>query len=350
MRASRPLPLTTRPTISVVIPCYNYGRYLPDAVASALDQAGVDVDVLVVDDASTDGSAEVALELARHDDRVDVLLHEENRGHIQTYNDGLAKVSGDYVVLLSADDMLAPDALTRAAALLESRPRVGLVYGFARSFEETPPAADLRPRSWSVWSGPDWFEVSARRGRCFLSSPEAVMRREALAETDGYDVRLPHSGDWDMWMRTAVRWDVGRVNGATQAFYRVHASNMHLTRFSGWLRDLEERRKAVDVIFGERAPGVSWVADLHPTATRALAVEALRRGMAAQRDAPDGPGIEAYLEFASAVHPDVRSTLWWRLAASSAVADRRLPAPGLRRGAGRVWEHAEWRRRRRYGT
>src|SRR5689334_2494944 len=83
MRTSRPRPLTTRPTVSVVIPCYNYGRYLPDAVASALDQTGVDVDVLVVDDASTDGSAEVALELAREDERVDVLLHEENRGHIR---------------------------------------------------------------------------------------------------------------------------------------------------------------------------------------------------------------------------------------------------------------------------
>lgn len=349
----RPSGLNTasrRPTVSVVIPCYNYGHFLPDAVASALDQTGVDVDVLVVDDASTDASAEVALELAGQDDRVDVLLHEENRGHIRTYNDGLAKVSGDYVVLLSADDLVAPDALTRAVALMEAHPNVGLVYGFARSFEQTPPPAELDVRSWTVWSGRDWFGLSARRGRCFLSSPEAVMRREALAETDGYDVRLPHSGDWDMWMRTAVSWDVGRVNGATQAFYRVHASNMHITTYAGWLTDLEERRKALEVIFDERAPGVAWVADLRPVATRALATEALRRGLASHRDGTEGPGLEAHRAFAASVHPAIQGSPWWRLTESSLITDRRLPAPALRRGVARAWEHVEWRRRRRYGT
>ena len=59
------------------------------------------------------------------------------------------------------------------------------------------------------------------------------MRREALAQTDLYDPRLPHSGDFDMWLRTAARWDVGRVNGPVQAHYRVHDANMHLTTYAG---------------------------------------------------------------------------------------------------------------------
>jgi hypothetical protein len=346
----RPTELRRRPTVSVVIPCYNYGRYLPDAVGSALNQRGVDMEVLVVDDASTDGSAEVALDLARRDERVDVLLHEENRGHIQTYNDGLAKVSGDYVVLLSADDLLAPDAVTRAVAVMEAHPRVGLVYGFARSFEDSPPPTEHTVRSWSVWPGRTWFGISARRGRCFLMSPEAVMRREALAETDGYDPRLPHSGDWDMWLRTAVNWDVARVNGATQAFYRVHSSNMHITTYSGWLADLKERSRALDVVFDERAPDVSWVADLRPMATRALAKQALRHGLAAHRDRADGPDLEAYRAFAERVDPTVRETLLWRWSASTLVAERRIPAAGARRAIGRVADHVEWRRRRRFGT
>ncbi|MGZ4476136.1 MAG: glycosyltransferase family 2 protein, partial [Nocardioides sp.] len=129
MTRRRPVPLRTRPRVSVVVPCYNYGRYLPDAVGSALDQSGLDVDVLIVDDCSTDDSAAVALRLADADPRVRLLRHETNRGHIQTYNDGLAAVTGDYVVLLSADDLLTPDSLTRAVALMEAHPRVGLVYG-----------------------------------------------------------------------------------------------------------------------------------------------------------------------------------------------------------------------------
>ena len=70
MRLHRPKPFVGAPRVSVVIPCYNYGRYLPDAVASALDQDGLDVDVLVVDDASPDDSAEVARRLAAADPRV----------------------------------------------------------------------------------------------------------------------------------------------------------------------------------------------------------------------------------------------------------------------------------------
>ena len=141
-------------------------------------------------------------------------------------------------MLLSADDLLPRNALTRAVALMEAHPRVGLVYGYARSFTEQPEPVTDTTRSWSVWQGHDWLRRSARSGRCFLSSPEAVMRREALVETDLYDPRLPHSGDFDMWLRTAARWDVGRVNGPVQAHYRVHDANMHLTSYAGWLTDL----------------------------------------------------------------------------------------------------------------
>src|SRR5215469_6910820 len=69
------------PSVSIVIPCYNYGRYLPECVGSVLDQQGVIVDVLVIDDASPDGSAEVARRLAADDPRVRAVCHEENRGH-----------------------------------------------------------------------------------------------------------------------------------------------------------------------------------------------------------------------------------------------------------------------------
>jgi glycosyltransferase involved in cell wall biosynthesis len=79
----------SRPTVSVVIPCYRYGRYLPDCVRSVLDQEGVDVRVLIIDDASPDDSGEVAMGLAAEDERVQVRVHRENRGHLATYNEGL---------------------------------------------------------------------------------------------------------------------------------------------------------------------------------------------------------------------------------------------------------------------
>lgn len=101
MRFYRPTTLVSRPRVSVVIPCYIYGGYLPDAVTSALDQVGLDGDVFMADDASPDDSVSVARNLAAADPRVDVLVHDHDAGHIQIHNDGLAKARGDYVVLLS---------------------------------------------------------------------------------------------------------------------------------------------------------------------------------------------------------------------------------------------------------
>src|SRR5438874_544607 len=128
--------------VDVIVPCYNYGRYLPGCVRSVLGQEGVNVRVLIIDDASPDGSGEAAEELARRDGRVEVRRHAVNQGHIATYNEGLDWAGGDYLLLLSADDLLAPGALGRAARALDAHPEVGLTYGRQVAFtSEAPPAA-----------------------------------------------------------------------------------------------------------------------------------------------------------------------------------------------------------------
>ena len=115
--------------VDVIIPCYRYGHFLRGCVESVLSQEGVDVRVLVLDDASPDHTAEVGEALAREDRRVTFRRHAANRGHIATYNEGLAWATGDYTLLLSADDLLTPGALGRAVAVLEAHPEVVLAYG-----------------------------------------------------------------------------------------------------------------------------------------------------------------------------------------------------------------------------
>src|ERR1700722_3515157 len=114
------------PSVSVVIPCYKYGHFLEECTQSVLEnQPGVDVRVLIIDDASPDDSADVARAIAARDPRVEVAVHAGNKGHIATYNEGLLDwADGDYSVLLSADDRLTPGALTRATALLDANPDV----------------------------------------------------------------------------------------------------------------------------------------------------------------------------------------------------------------------------------
>src|SRR3954464_13492345 len=105
--------------IDIVVPCYNYGRFLQTCVASIVTQSMADLRVLIIDDASSDDSLRAARILAQGDRRVAVVTHERNHGHIETYNEGIAWATGDYFLLLSADDVLVPGALQRATEVMD---------------------------------------------------------------------------------------------------------------------------------------------------------------------------------------------------------------------------------------
>jgi glycosyltransferase involved in cell wall biosynthesis len=273
-----------RPRVSVVVPCYNYGHFLPECVDGILGQAGVDVDVLIVDDASTDGSQDVVRRLVAADDRVRAILHERNSGHIATYNEGLGRVDGDYVVLLSADDLLTPGALQRSTDLMEANPSVGLAYGGAVDFSGlTPPPARTAARTWTLWRGRDWLTDRCRTGRNALRSPEAVMRTAVLRRIGGYREELPHAADFELWMRAAAVADVGYVGGADQAYYRVHEDNMHDQVFerdtvNGVVLDLRQRRACFEAVLAGQS-GVAGSDELLDRARRSLAAEALSQAL-----------------------------------------------------------------------
>lgn len=340
-----------RATASVVIPCYNYGRFLPALVDSLLAEPGCEVDVLIVDDCSTDGSADVVRELAETRPRTRAILHTENRGHIATYNEGLTAVRGDYVVLLSADDFLPRGAISRAVALMEKHPRVGLVYGQVRNFDsDSPPSTPGRVRNWSVWSGHSWLRRACRTGTCFILSPEVVMRRTAMAQMGAYDPRLPAAADMDLWMRTALTWDVGRVNGPVQAWYRVHGQNMHLTTYPGLLADLQERRRVFDIFYAEQAVGHARILGLEPASRQALAREALRLGYRARWRGDDPDDLSAYADFAVETWPDIKGTRLWRVFTTDASKSEANLAVSARLLSLRARHHLAWRRWRRYGT
>src|SRR3954470_15328501 len=118
-------------SIDVVVPCYNYGRYLRSCVRSILDQSGVTLRVLIIDDASSDETAEIGQALAKEDSRVTFWRHCVNRGNISTYNEGIQWASADYFLLLSADDWLLPGSLARALKVFQNHPEVVLVHGRA---------------------------------------------------------------------------------------------------------------------------------------------------------------------------------------------------------------------------
>ena len=310
-----PVPPRPGATVSVVIPCYNYGHFLGGCVGSVLSQPDVTVDVTIIDDASPDGSSEIAARIAESDDRVRLVRHRVNRGHIATYNEGLAMASGEFVVLISADDMLTPGSLGRAVALMQAEPTVGMVYGHPLTFDEDElPEPRTEATSWSVWRGRDWIEAMCRTGRNNIVSPEVVLRTELQHRIGGYRNDLPHSGDMEMWMRAGALADVGRVNGADQAYYRVHRESMMRTRFDSALADLGGKRDAFGAAFcGGPASALPGAGTLWNEANLSVArlsldhaCEVLDRGT--QETDPVGP----YVDLALSLSPGAPRTRQWR--------------------------------------
>jgi glycosyltransferase involved in cell wall biosynthesis len=322
-------PLTRRPTVSIVIPCHNYARFLGAATASVLTQTAVDVDVLIIDDCSTDRTRRVAEALADGDPRISVVIHERNLGHIATYNEGIAKARGDYLVLLSADDLLAPGSLARAAALLDAFPSVGFAYGGVVMFEGEPgPAARQAVDGWTIWKGRDWLEEQCRAGGNIICSPEVVMRTSVQRHIGGYRAELPHSGDMEMWLRAATVADVARIDGADQAFYRVHSESLSHALCHGPIDDLRALHDAFASVLAwpSAVPGADG---LYVQARRALAAGALwQASEGCATLAPDD--IDELEAFAREMFPAANETSEWlelELRRSGVATGLRDPEP-----------------------
>jgi len=264
-------------SVSVFIPCYKYGHFLEEAVASALDdQEGVDVRVLIIDDASPDDSAEVARKIAARDPRVDLIVHEVNKGNIATFNEGLLEwADGDYCTLVSADDRLTPGALRRARDLLDAHPSVGFVYGRALWVTDGAPlpAARTRVRGWSVWPGQRWLDHRFRQAENPITTPEVVVRTSLQKHVGGYDPQLPKAADMELFMRLAAHADVGFIRGVDQAYYRLHGQNM--SKSVSALMDLRQRRAVFEVVLDRYTESLSDPKQLSDIVHRKLAREAL---------------------------------------------------------------------------
>jgi GT2 family glycosyltransferase len=303
-------------SVDVVVPSYNYARFLPRCIRSLLSQEGVDVRVLIIDDCSTDDTPSVAVALVAEDSRVEYRRHEHNIGHIATYNEGLLGwARADYSLLISADDLLAPGALRIATRILDANPTIGMCYGMAGIvYDDDDPVPDPRPElppPHQVISSEVFLQ------RCFLSgnpvpTPTAFVRTRVQQAIGGYDPALPHSGDLEMWMRFATQGPIGIVNG-TLGYYRKHQSSMSVQYYTRLLSDRQEVVAACEHIAknsGTQFDRIGkWEAGMRArVATDAFwaATEAFSLG--------HNDKYRACMEFARMTWPAITSSRdWWKM-------------------------------------
>ena len=326
------LPPGRRPRVSVIITCYNYGHFLPDAVNSALSQERVEPEIIIVDDASTDDSANVAECLARSDPRVAVICHHRNTGQVEAFHDGLAAASGEFIVRLDADDLLTPGSLARSVALFDHFPQVGLVHGHPLHFTaEMPAQTRTKVRGWSVWSGEDWVAERCRRADNSITSPEAVIRASVMHSAGRLSSALRHTMDMELWLRIGVISDIGRVDGPDQAFHRDHPASWSVTDGGGQMVYLLERRSAFEVLFAGLGSQLRQATELHRRARSALADEALANACRAyDRGRTGAVDVQSYIDFAFETYPEARQLPHWRaLQRRQRIGTRLAPIPPL---------------------
>jgi glycosyltransferase involved in cell wall biosynthesis len=195
------------PTLSVVIPHYNHGRYLRQAVAAIQAQSRPPVEIIIVDDASTDCSRPLLQALAA-DRSIRVYHNDCNRGVGYTSNRGLSLCRGDYVYIAGADDLVLPGFFERALSMARAFPQAGLVYGKMAKTDETGDIlAVLEVSAWQTprFAPPPEFlrEHLEAEDPSHSLCAATIYRRHALEALSGYRTELGH------WMDTFVARAIG---------------------------------------------------------------------------------------------------------------------------------------------
>lgn len=199
---------THEPLVSVIVPCHNYGRYLAECLASILGQTHRNVELIVVDDGSTDESAAVAEGIAAGDARVRV-IRQANGGISKARNTGIAAATGTYIGFIDADDYWPhADQLQRQVSFLEENRDFGWIFGDAQPFREkdyTGPGY-LRASGYYAEEStqPRRFPLTAAllcKEGFFLPTGAMLMRREVVEKAGRFDEDLRMFEDIDMWLR-----------------------------------------------------------------------------------------------------------------------------------------------------
>ncbi|MGY1684723.1 glycosyltransferase [Geodermatophilus sp. SYSU D00867] len=229
--------------MSLVMPVRNGARFLDEAVASVLAQTHRNLELVVVDDGSTDATPALLRDWQRRDARVRILTRVDPNGIAGALDEGVRHSAGDLLARLDADDRAAPDRLRRQVGQFSARPRLGLLGTGARY-------VDVRGRivgSETVETGAALVQVLRVGNSVF--HPSVMMRRSAYETAGGYRPQAEPAEDLDLWLRIAEHFEVDNLDEPL-IDYRLHDGQSTL---------MDPRRQAV------AATAAHWAAEVRAT-------------------------------------------------------------------------------------
>lgn len=207
------------PLISAIIPTYNYAPFLKDAITSVLEQSIRDLELIVIDDGSTDDTAEV-VETIR-DQRL--FYHfQDHQGISVARNAGIRLSSGKYIAFLDADDIWIPQKSALQIQVLEKNPCIGLVYGSYMLVDSS--RKPLITREAEIVTA-DWLEKLICGNYVAGSASTSMVNRDAFLKAGLFDPYLSAGEDWDMWLRIARYFEIRGLKEVVSCI-RLHERNL----------------------------------------------------------------------------------------------------------------------------
>jgi glycosyltransferase involved in cell wall biosynthesis len=208
------------PTISVVMPVHNGERFLREAVVSILTQTFTDLELIVVDDGSTDGTPVILEELATADPRLIVIRFDVNRGVSEAANEGCRRARGSFIARMDADDVSLPERLEKELAFLEANPDVAVVGSWVRRIDEhgAPGEVQTLPCEPALVAWSMLFFNS-------IAHPTALFRREALTIASVYTSEYPRTEDYALLSVLSRQTRLANIPEVL-LHYRVWSGNM----------------------------------------------------------------------------------------------------------------------------
>ena len=230
-------------SVSVIIPSFNCEAYIEQTLAGVLAQQVDELEVLVVDDGSSDRTEAL---VRGHDSRVR-WIPQANAGVSRARNHGIAQARGQYICLLDHDDWWYPHKLRRQLQAMADFPDAGVVFS---SFIVWPPGPDGRfpaPESYRIEDVPDDIDPEFTGWiyhqfllDCWMLTSTSMFRREVFERCGTFDEKLPFSEDWDLWLRLARAYEFVQLRRPT-TLYRKHT-----TQGSGWHRPVDYRTRLLE--------------------------------------------------------------------------------------------------------
>ena len=208
------------PKVSVIIPNYNYGRYLRKTIDSVLAQSYPNVEVVVVDDGSKDNSLEI---LREYEGKV-LTIEQRNGGVSSARNSGVKNSDGEFVAFLDADDLWLPEKLEKQIAKFQANPEIGMVHCAMTYIDAEDRVKNEIETGLDGWISEEFlrFERSCVVG----AGSTALVPRAVFDEVGGFDSRQTTAADWDFSYRIASKYEIGYVRESL-VLYRLHGTNMH---------------------------------------------------------------------------------------------------------------------------